>query len=285
MTFEELCSRIALDGELEKRLTFGKLSAKKREALCVRLCGRDYAAAARELEEADDTGRGLVTLAVMLRAALLSREIYERRGIAEEVFFDTMKCFSRFAKEYRVRFGEWGFDRGFWTGRQLSLSLFRLGTLEYELAEDKEGAPAIAVHIPSDADLSDGAVDDSLARARAFFSEEKSFGRWKKAPYTCDSWLLSPALKELLPPRSRILRFQARFSVIRVSPEDGGFLFWLFEGKTSPDSFPQETSLQRAAARYLAAGGKIGSAFGRLKESGERSLGRTNLSDNDLTTF
>lgn len=48
------------------------------------------------------------------------------------------------------------------------MSLFRIGALEYEFSEE-EGEKAIALHIPSDADLSAEAVDRSMQEADTFF--------------------------------------------------------------------------------------------------------------------
>lgn len=79
-----------------------------------------------------------------------------------------------------MSFGCCGFDRDFWTGRQLSLLLFRLGELEFEIvSEDGEKAELsedekhshylLHVHIPSDADLSPERCDESFLNGRAVF--------------------------------------------------------------------------------------------------------------------
>ncbi|MCR5754480.1 MAG: acyltransferase domain-containing protein, partial [Acetatifactor sp.] len=67
-----------------------------------------------------------------LECACRIHEKYVQTGIPEQIFVDTMGCFTRFAKECNVRNGGFYFDRGFWTCRQISMSLFRIGTLEYE---------------------------------------------------------------------------------------------------------------------------------------------------------
>ena len=219
--------------------------------LCVRLCDpQGYDGAYNELKsllKADEDGFAM--LRIMLKSAEISRRKYRERGISEEVFLDTMGCFSRFVREYKECFGHYGFDRGFWTGRQLSLSLFRLGTLEFETNG--------AVHIPSDADLSEKALDESFAKAREFFPSVR---------FCCDSWLLSPVLGELLPPDSRINRFRERFEIQTVDKNNDGYKFWVFKNANMrAEDFPENTSLQRAIKRHVLAGGKIGEAFGFLK--------------------
>ena len=98
-----------------------------------------------------------------------------------------MKCFPRFVREHKECFGDYGFDRAFWPGRQLSMLLFRLGALEFELipetktddeVPEKEAVRAfhlpvkeIGVHIPSDADISPARVQISFMFANMFFAK------------------------------------------------------------------------------------------------------------------
>ena len=79
--------------------------------------------------------KGFKMLSCMMMAMQISFERYREAGIAESVFFDTMKCFTRFIREYYAGYGCYGFDRAWWVGRQLSMQLFRIGELEYEFDE------------------------------------------------------------------------------------------------------------------------------------------------------
>lgn len=97
----------------------------------------------RELLAPDE--KGLKMLLCMLRAAVYSYEKYKIKGISDQIFSDTMKCFTRFVNEHKVSYGYYGFDRDFWTGEQLSLLLFRLGELEFEKYM-KKGKYMIGVH-------------------------------------------------------------------------------------------------------------------------------------------
>ena len=95
---------------------------------------------------------GFQMLFYQLECARRVHEIYRERQIPEEVFADTMKCFRRFILESERRTGALCFDRGWWTYRQISARLFRLGALEYELHESGNER-TIHMHIPSDASL------------------------------------------------------------------------------------------------------------------------------------
>ena len=173
-----------------------------------------------------------------------------------------MKCFTRFIHEYMESYGTCGFDRAFWTMRQLAARLFRLGTLEFELTEE-DGQKAAQIHIPSDADLSAGARRDSYRRARRFLA--RFFPDYCGAPFLCTSWLLAPGLRACLPEGSRILSFQDDFEVTGIFPDRDQFLTWVYKRPDIPlMDLPEDTSLQRNLKQYLLRGGKIGEAAGRL---------------------
>ncbi len=219
---------------------------------------------------------GMAQLAVTLAAACHTRRVYREKGIPEEVYFATMGCLSRFLRETHEMLGEWIFDRGFWTWRQTGGLLFRLGTLEFEyrvLEEDEplpEGLAAgdrvLGVHIPSDASLGREELERSYEWAERFFADA-AYG----APrgMVCDSWLLAPALEEMLPERSGIRRFAGDYVRYAVREDDREFYRWLFqcEPPLPPEDLPERTGLQRAAKARLAAGGKIGMAYGWLKRA------------------
>lgn len=213
------------------------------------------------LEEDSD---GFKLLYCYLECARRTYEGYQKRGIPNSIYFDTMGCFSRFLWECQRETGTLAFDRAWWTYRQTSMTLFRLGELEYEFSSH-QGKPALALHIPSDADLSPERVDASLAQAEDFFKGCFPDFSWEK--YTCDSWLLSPALGPLLGPDSHILSFQSRFRILRERPEDREFIQWLFQRPqdTAIDRLPAATSLQRRVKALLLEGGAVGCAYGIME--------------------
>lgn len=206
---------------------------------------------------------GIGMLACMLWAASWSWERYKAAGIPESVFIDTMKCFTRFVHEHKASYGYFGFDRDFWTGRQLSLNLFRIGTLEYETIEE-QGQREISIHIPSDAKLTRENCQSSVKLAEQFFAKYNP--EFAGVPYICESWLLSPALKKLLPADAHIIRFQEMFSIHHVNWEDTSFMGWVYKCPDMPlEELPEHTSLQRHMKAYLLEGGCVGEAAGRLK--------------------
>ena len=225
-------------------------------------------------EPEDDNGAGILIRQLMIAAD--SRKYGAWKGIPEEIWMETMKCFPRFISEHRRSYGRDGFDRYGWTTRQIGAKLFRIGELEYELTEDKEGRKEIGLHIPSDTKLETERMNASLKAADAFIRER--FPEWDGVPKTCESWLLSPALKDLLPEGSRILRFQEAFELEEIYPEDDAALEWVFyvaEGQRKEldiSRLPENTSLQRKMKAMIMKGRKPGAAKGVLLQKANNTF-------------
>ena len=215
--------------------------------------------------------------AIEITAAARAYDTYKRLGIPDKIYFDTMRAFRR--QLYESYTDEYGFvfDRGSWDVRHVSASLFRIGVLEYA-PDNKYGEDVIAVHIPSDAVMTDEALDASFKSAREFF--KKYCPEYGKARICAGTWLLSPRLREILPEESKILKFQKRFHIER---ELGGEICirWVFgiNGKDIKDidltALSEKTSLQRAIKSRLLSGEAIGGAYGIYKE--DESVGKIPL--------
>ena len=202
-------------------------------------------------------------LACMLKASVDVYEIYKSKGISDEIYFATMKCYTRFIDETYNMTGKLYFDRYWWTTRQAGCHLFRIGALEYEM-EHIDGDIVIELHIPSDADFSPSAVDDSLANARRFFAAY--YPELSNAEYRCHSWLLDKQLRKMLKNGSNILSFQNRFEIFNEGEIGTDFIEWLYNTKSTDYAIlPENTSLQRNMKKYILSGGVIRNAYGRLK--------------------
>lgn len=204
---------------------------------------------------------GMKLLCCMLRCAILAKAEYERLGIPEDIYYDTMGCFSRFVTEHKESYGCFGFDRGFWTVRQVSCRLFRIGQLEYELVTLDSGR-AVSLHIPSDTRLLTPLLRQSYLQARRLLG--RVFPEYADAPMFCHSWLLSPTLAELLPPQSNILAFQRSFDVTAFPAVSMQFLQWIVKDPAlPPERFPEDTGLQRKLKAFLLSGGTflVGKGF------------------------
>lgn len=265
MQSQELYHLIELQPEIVQRLQrIGEeVDLKRMDSELTRLTDRETASQAyRDMQPllGDDTDH-MKMLYCQLEGARRIHERYLEKRIAEDIYIDTMKCFTRFIGECGKKNGRLFFDRGWWTYRQVSMALFRIGALEYEFHEYK-GEKVIGLHIPSDANMSKEAVDCSLDQAARFFN--KHFPEYKYDKYICDSWLLSPALKPMLSERSNILSFQERFTIVQEKRSDREFIEWLFQVPEDTDyhNLPEETGLQRKVKELLLRGGTVGTACG-----------------------
>lgn len=239
-------------------------------------------------EEIGEDPDGILMLTLQLLALEKKREIpgsmwhtlAQSDGVAEgarmdsedscisgqRVFEDTMGCFPRFVSEYRHSYGHDGFDRWAWTIRQINGTLVRLGALEFEFSPWDH---RVYIHIPGGADLSADSIADSL-RQEIRFAEayEPDFAG---KDLHCESWLLSPVLRQFLPAGSRILAFQNLFDITETNPEDNAYLEWAFglaPGQIEHavlSVLPESTSLQRGLKRYALQGGRVGSGAGILR--------------------
>ena len=267
-SLKEICSRIELQKEAEKAILAmeEKQEFSQEDKEILRLTEAENWEKARESlkKSIGEDPQGMKILCCMLKAAAISLEKYREQEIEDRVFDDTMKCFTRFVEEHKASYGIYGFDRDFWTGRQLSLQLFRLGELEYEKKGHKEGERYISIHIPSDALLTPEKIRESLSRAKVFFGKQDP--SWVNVPYKCCSWLLSPALKNLLGKDSRILKFQEMFQIEEVYKDSDEFMEWVFKRKDIPlEELPEDTSLQKNMKAHLLSGGWVGEGMGSLK--------------------
>ena len=266
MNLETLCNGINLQPELKNEV----LDFYKSETFCNikdRINGlknMKTEAAARYIlkEQLGEDEKQVKLLTCMLVCAAEQYEWYQEKSIPDSVFFATMRCFTRFISECEKITGILAFDREWWTARQLSGILFRIGELEYEMMHENN-APVISMHIPSDSVLTPENCDRSIKEANRFFAER--FPEYEKCKYICDSWLLAPELSVLLPAQSNIIAFQKRFTVTSVDYSGMEYTEWVFKTRKHhiPD-FPEQTALQKNMKKYLLDGGKVGNGFGIL---------------------
>lgn len=191
---------------------------------------------------------------------------YEEKGIPEEIYAVTETSFWRNAVTHFSKHGFYGISNKTyraWYRRNLNLTLFTLGRLQFETVTFKgpdndlckEGDAVISVHIPRKNDLNDEECEAAYEEARAFF--RKYFGM-DKVIFTCSSWLMDPYWDESLKPGSRIRTFQRHYRILEAHPNNKAAANWIFpQYEENPDNYPADTSLRRAAIAKLRAGGSL----------------------------
>jgi len=214
---------------------------------------------ARTVPQADN---GLTVLKLYLHWLPEMKARYDALGIPPNIYEENLTDITLWCEDFTAKTGQPGIAQWRWAGKSLQMTLFRLGRLQFEpiLLEESltlhghtfpAGTPALNVHIPAGEPLETEACLASFRQAEDFFP--RYFGKTYPL-FICCSWLMAPSLKEVLPPSSRILQFQAMFETVSACPNHQaeervfGFL------AENPASYPENTSLQRALKSYLLSG-------------------------------
>lgn len=206
-------------------------------------------------------------LSFYLKLSLEVYEEYQKRGISEKIFDDTFYDITIWCEECHRKYGYYGLEEAGWIAFSLKMKLFRLGRLQFEpmvLSEEmagktgtlRAGTSVLNVHIPAGEKL------DFAECQKSFEQAEQFFGNTYEA-YVCDSWLLSPVLRELLPEASNIVRFQKLFEVVKVHNRFPQAEQRIFQDiRDDKENYPENTSLQRKAKQYILKGKKLGIGIG-----------------------
>jgi hypothetical protein len=118
----------------------------------------------------------------------------------------------------------------------------------------RSGDAILSIHIPPGGGMDLDRVQESLHRARTFFARHHP--EHPVRVFWCATWFLDPRLAALLPSTANPLRFQRCLYLHPIEPSrDGGLWFVFLRSTEDPSSLPRETSLQRALAGFLEAGG------------------------------
>ncbi|MBR2466541.1 MAG: amidohydrolase family protein [Clostridia bacterium] len=166
-------------------------------------------------------------------------EKYKAKGIPEKILLDTLS-------DIPVWCATWSYIKGglylgelSWLARHLGMKLFRLGRLQFCMADAEHdipkygvmcGDPVIEVHIPEGEKLDLAACEESVNAAREFF--KTYFPEYDYKCFTCHSWLLDDTLKNYLPENSGIVRFGDMFDKVENEQSDA-ILKYLFRWDTT----------------------------------------------------
>ena len=211
---------------------------------------------------------GLTVLKLYLHWLPEMKARYDALGIPQDIYENNLTDITLWCDDFTTKNSLPGIAQWRWAGKSLRLELFRLGRLQFEPIALEEavvlngrsfsaGTPALNVHIPAGEPL------DPEACLASFHQSENFFPRYLGKAYPlfiCSSWLMAPALKEVLPPSSRILQFQSMFETLSTQPnrqaEERVFGFLAED----PTTYPENTSLQQALKSYLLSGKQAMSA-------------------------
>ena len=204
-------------------------------------------------------------LAWALDSALQVRSRYQSLGIADSVYFDTMRDITVWCGNCRAP----GLQNTAWLANHMRLELFQLGRLQFQMAPFQKPhyaacpsalAPVLHVHIPQGSPLDHDACRRSFQYAKTFFAAH--FPDYAYRAFVCESWLLFSGNAQFMQPNSNILKFASLFQLCGDNTKNPQGYDRIF-GVRRPH-FARSTSLQKSARRYILHGGRLGVGFGYI---------------------
>lgn len=267
MTMEAMCLHTGIPFEYVEA---GRVSPEE-EKVWKELFQNDETAFFETLDQQEK--RCETALYLSMKWAVESYEEYQQAGLSDKIYFDNYIDLGIWYRTCLEQTKIPGISEYRWTSLPLKRKIYRLGRLQFEpthLQEDvkvgeeyyKMGTPAMEVHIPEGEGLSPKAVQDAFQQAELFFEKTVPYSY---ELYHCESWLLSPGLKALLPIESNILKFQSLFSIYQELPSLQAEERVFRTVKEKPSDYPENTKLQRRLKQYLLDGKTIGMGYGIIK--------------------
>lgn len=222
----------------------------------------------------------------LILALPYSKEIYDKKGLGENIFYDTMddiRCKLNECIECKEVPGTFVLT---WYNGILNAETISLGRFEYEVSDFgfkeytfsdgktiKKGDITINFHIPSSGvPISDEVRFDSYKKAYEHFKHLYPDG---KVVFECSSWLLYPEQKKFLPEKSNILRFIDDFVIIESEKRDKFYDAWRVFGKYAdlpPKKLPRDNSMRKAYSDWMSKGRQTGFGRGIFAFDGEKII-------------
>ncbi len=214
---------------------------------------------------------------------------YQKKGISDEIFYDTMSDIKVWIDDHKARTNEDGLFELHWIMHHMNMNIFKIGRLQYQMfiwyfktpynnhgVKIRRGNKFINMHIPRGGKLDYDECVKSLDMAKEFFI--KYFPEFPNDKYACHSWLLYSGNKEFMPEGSNILKFASLYEIIEENEDPESAYLWLYGKKyKNPeliktrketgnyghlDGLPQKSSLQKSTIDFIKNGGIFGEALG-----------------------
>jgi len=222
----------------------------------------------------------LFRLAVVLKAAEKTYNLYKEKGISDEIFYATFSDI----KIWCENCNNTGLENIGWLKNHICFDLFRLGRLQFQLftcsssllnyskLPFSKNEKQIYVHIPQGEKLDYHECIHSFRLADAFF--KTYFPEYTYQYYFCESWLLFENNRLFMNENSNIIKFMSLFDIHYSVSEESQAFERIFNVQINTKSImqrlnknkrksnivrlPESTSLQKAAKHYLLDGHKLG---------------------------
>jgi len=184
---------------------------------------------------------------------------YATLEIPENTLYDTLSDVVIWAKVHFDINGELGLTEVNWLRRHFSVQLFRLGRLQFCMADGE-----LEIHIPDGEPFTPDKCRESLTLAKSFFA--KYFPDFRYDKFTCHSWLLDDTLLNFVRPDSNIASFMRMFD-IKSREESFDALKYVFRfdaRRETLSDFTPKTGLAKKLYDYVQGGGKLYCSLGEI---------------------
>lgn len=130
----------------------------------------------------------------------------------------------------------------------------------------RPGDDIVSLHIPRNTNLSPDYVTESLKEGFALI--KKLYPELSPKFIVCYSWLMHPAIVDILGPEAKLSKFMQRFTVHPLfDPTGAGCLGYVWPGEhCPPEEYSEKTSLQRGIKKRLLNGEHILAFAGVITE-------------------
>lgn len=237
------------------------------------------------LTEVSGLHRHVIDFLFMMSASEQMREDYRTAGLSDELFWDTIADLKYKLIECHNVYGIWGMFVAFWHSWFFQLRRFKLGRMQYEsyiYSGDEPvtigdytvnpGDTVYNLHIPSCGPFPKDVRIDSYKKAYEFYKHELG---GKPMIFMCESWLLYPKNREILPAHLNMVDFLNDFKIVRVEEtEEFGDKWRVFgaDFEKPNEELPENTTMQRCFKKWLLAGNKTGEGIGVFVYDGEKFI-------------
>ncbi len=193
-----------------------------------------------------------------------TRNLYRKEKLMEDVYKDNMRDIAIWSDKYEREHGKKGFykEQFEWIDSILEMKVIKLGRLQFELLDIEKQEDDVKnilknikdfilvnVHIREndgkEKEFNEEICDKSYNMAWKYYKDKGI--KFSRIVFICDSWLINPNLTKLLSEKSNIIRFQKRYNIISVNPdEDKPQIIERVFGSSDmkSETFPENTTLQ-----------------------------------------
>ncbi len=207
----------------------------------------------------------MTALAVILSLAVNIKAKYDEFGIDEEIYYNTMSDIKIWCEKADNK----GIREYMWFKNHLKFELFRLGRLQFQIYPCKNktllynklpfsyGDNLIYIHIPEGEKLNQDKCEESILKAKEFFS--RYFSEYKYDYYFCESWLLFEGNRDFMAKESNIVRFMSLFDICYSVKIDAQAIERIYgKRKLFKKNYTESTDLQKHAKAYMLKGNRLG---------------------------